>query len=148
MKREVNLDGWELAPDWMVNYIRSLATVAQHSRPLMVVVAPQKFFDTIPNSGAAEGAMMMLADGSDVIIMPEMAVDTGYWRDILAHEFAHVLHSTIDRMCNSGDIDPAAYENEVEQFAKVVGGLLQFAATYAHIEPDPMYANITPGEAA
>lgn len=132
------------APTWMADYLKRLAGIARHTRPIEIVLAPQAFFDNMPRAGAAEGALMMLDGGTDVIIMPERAVDTEYWRDIIAHEFAHALHSTIDRMCNGGRIDALAYEDEVEHFARLVGGLLQFASLYARFGPDIVYLRFPP----
>lgn len=128
----VTLDDYKPAPEWMTAYVGALATITQHKRPWRVVTAPPSFFADIPKSKSkAEGALMQLEDGTDVIVMPEWAVATEYWCDILAHEFAHALHSQIDRMV--ADLVPSfeQYEVEVERFATLLGGLMQFAAIYA-----------------
>lgn len=126
--RSTALDDYKPAPEWMTAYVGALANITQHARPLRVVVAPQSFFNGL-SKGKAQGALMQLADGTDVIIMPERAVATEYWCDILAHEFGHALHSAIDRMVD-GLVPFAEYEAEVERFAALVGGLVHFAALY------------------
>lgn len=126
----VALEDYKPAPEWMTTYVGVLANITQHKRPWRVVIAPQGFFADLPNAVKAEGALMQLEDGTDVIVMPEWAVATEHWFDILAHEFAHALHSQIDRM--AAEVVPSfeQYKAEVEKFAKVVGGLAQFAALY------------------
>lgn len=125
--RYIVIENHQPAPEWMCDYVQTLAHLCQHQRPLRVVVAPQTWFDALP--GKAEGALMQLADGGDVLIMPDRAVDTGYWHDIIAHEFAHALHSGIDRLV-AGKVDAPAYETEVEQLTKLVGGLVQYVALH------------------
>lgn len=131
--RWASLDTYKPAPLWMLKYVGALVAIVQHKRPLRVVVAPQEFFDTVPkSSGKAVGACMMLPDGEDVIVMSEQAQDTEPWRDVLAHEFAHVLHTPLDRLAidslSAEAVD--AYERELETLVKVVGGLLAFAEPY------------------
>lgn len=132
--RQAVLESYEPAPEWMTRYVETLAQITQHARPWRVVIAPQAFFDAL-SKGKAEGALMQTADGTDVIIMPERAVNTHYWLDILAHEFAHALHSQIDRMV-VGLVDFEQYEAEVEHFAKVLGGLAHFAALHGRFRTD------------
>jgi hypothetical protein len=132
--RRAVLESYKPAPAWMTEYVKTLATITQHTRPWRVVVTDQAFFDAL-GKGKAEGALMQTADGGDVIIMPERAVNTNYWSDILAHEFAHAWHSQIDRMV-VGLVDFEQYEAEVEHFAKVFGGLAQFAALHGRFRTD------------
>lgn len=124
----VALEDYKPAPEWMTAYVGTLANITQ-----------QGFFDSIPKPNAKPaGALVQLEDGTDVmvcdppqaIVMPAWAVATEHWCDILAHEFAHALHSQIDRM--AAEVVPSfeEYEAEVEKFAKLVGGLAQFAALY------------------
>jgi len=142
--RHVALEDYKPAPEWMMVYVGVLANITQHKRPWRVVIAPQSFFAGVPtvrpSKVNAQGALIQLEDGTDVIVMPESAVATEHWCDILAHEFAHALHSQIDRM--AADLVPSFehYEVEVERFAKVVGGLVQFAALYGRFtdQGEPM----------
>lgn len=132
--RWASLDTYEPAPLWMLQYIGGLVAIMQHKRPLRVVVAPQTFFDNIA-PGRAAGACMMRPDGEDVIVMPEHAVDSEEWRDVLAHEFAHSMHTPLDRIAiETMDTETAAtYERELEAHVRAVGGLVAFAADYVQV---------------
>lgn len=136
-ERQVTLSSeqYREAPAWMFDYVRQLAAITRHTRPWSVVIAPAEFFAALQDG--VMGGCLQMENGTDVLIMPDWAEETEYWRDILAHEFAHCLHSSIDRVVQAGfvqgAVDRAAYEAAVEPLAALVGGLAQFAAQHAQV---------------
>lgn len=131
--RRTTLTEYQPAPKWLTDHVQALANLCQHKRPLRVVVAPKTFFASIP--GAVEGALLQLDDGEDVMILPDYAVDTSYWHDVIAHEFAHALHSGIDRLA-AGKVDADGYVAEVEHLARLVGGLIQYVILHTRFRRD------------
>lgn len=123
-----------VAPIWALIYVGQMAVMCHYKRPLRVMMAADAWFDEI----GADGCFLSSANGTDdLIIIRENAENNGQSLDVLAHEFAHALHSEIDRSVATHWLefrDPghlpeaeAAYRRAVEDFIPLLGGMIQMA---------------------
>lgn len=117
-------DGWRVAPLWALIYVGRMAALCQMRGALRVVVAPDAWFDEV--GGGVDGVFFCPNVGERYwIAIRESAEEGDRWRDVLAHEFAHCLHSQVDQAVQAMGVDMSAYVAAVEQFVPLLGGLVQ-----------------------
>jgi hypothetical protein len=109
-------------PAWAIAYLNKLRAVVAYEKEIKLYAATPDVFEGKTIGITHNPVAYTVTTDPPIIVMLETLTDCDRSRNALCHEFVHVLHADVDRVCiralNDGDLEE--YAHRMEDFVSVI----------------------------